>query len=186
MFDLFSAAIDVCTVAKEPVTLDRIQNMILSLPTGKTEDELEQDSKRDTYFRRILIQALENEATLRHAYHDVNEAEFFQLMKERKFDEYEEKLHAAVPELPLLNKSVNFLSMSYGLLEKDTRIIFDLAFSGFVFMAQKDNDFAALCNPSDQKIETTQERMNASLDAEKLRAFFQEKTSGIGLFETPK
>lgn len=175
MYEVLTAVLDVCHVACEKATLDRVLNMILTLPIGKTKDDISRKIKEDSYYRDMAIKAWKA--------NDVRDEEFdISLPEEERdwrvrdggafIDEYINRREAAFPEIPRLRKAHEFLLLEYGLLDEDTRASFDHAFSEFVAMTQHDANFPSLCIYKNQKVETAQDRMNAALDGEKLRQYF--------------
>lgn len=180
MYEVLTATLEVCDIACEKPTLDKLLNMILTLPEGKTEDEISRKIKEDSYYRDVAIKAWNA--------NDIRDEEFDLSLPEEEREwrtqdggaligEYIARREAAFPEIPRLRKAHEFLLLEYGLLDKDTRAAFDHAFSEFVSMTQHDTDFPSLCIYKNQKTETVQDRMNAALDEEKLRQYFLQKNS---------
>lgn len=184
MSAVLSSAITFSELALGIVSLKSLLDIVQSIPSGKTRKEVQQEFDKGGHFETISSKGGEKITALRDEYIEANLEDFKKSMSARgaAIDAYFERESKAIPQIDEYVKAGNFLGLEYGLLEKDSRIMCDLAFSGFVFLAQQDKDFSALCKSPDHLIDTFEARMNVPLDAEKLKAYFQQKTDEIGAF----
>lgn len=94
-----------------------------------------------------------------------------------KADAYLEGLTKNVPETGLLRRFHDFVVYEYMQLDKERRSITDLAFSGLLFNALNDPDFAALCKDKDLDASAAsfEQKMHEELDHEALYRYLQGK-----------
>lgn len=185
MSTVLSSAITFSELALDIVSLKSLLDIVQSIPSGKTRKDIQQELEKGGYFvDPISSKSMEKIVALREEYTEANLDAYNKAMDARgaAIDTYLAIESEAIPQIDARVKAGDFLTLEYALLEKDSRIMCDLAFSGFVFLAQQDKNFSALCKSPDQPIDTFEARMNAPLDAEKLKAYFQQKTDEIGAF----
>lgn len=172
--DLLRHSINMLLIARQPISAHQICTFINSVwPIHDRKLGLE-----NTAFNETVRLLTEHHAQLCQAYEDSGGIKLTRTgPMETNADEYFNALDKSIPERSLGRQFDEFFSKEYMSLDKERRGTTDLAFSGLLFTALNDPDFAALCKDKDIDVAAMsfEQKMHEELDHEALYRYLQRK-----------
>lgn len=168
--ELLGHALNMLLIADQPISAHRLHAFLTSVWHDYDPKLMEENTVFNEVSRLVSDHAFE----LDSAYFE--RSALTADTASGKIDAYLEGLAKNVPENKLWNQAYNFLCKYVG-LDKERRSITDLAFSGLLFNALNDPDFAALCKDKDLDASAAsfEQKMHEELDHEALYRYLQGK-----------